>query len=165
MIKRVAVILALAYLSFVCEFILYNVFGPWGKPELLILLFIFFNLYLGIRYSLVAAIAAGFLRDASSVSPFGTYLFVYVAGAYCTTVVNKYLYQPGSRFSRVMVALVVVLFCFTVELVLHMIEYDVRLTEVLTYVLWPQLVTTMVAATFVFLRMRDVSVFFALKSK
>ncbi len=164
MIKRVAVILGLAYLLFLVEFVLYGAFGAWGKPELLVLLFVFLNLYLGIRFSIIAAVFAGLLRDVFSPSPVGTYLFIYVLAAYWTTVVSKYLYQPGSRFSRALVAFFVVLFCFVVEMSLHLREHEVRLVEALTYVLLPQLIMTMVTATFVFHRLRDVCVFFRLKN-
>lgn len=162
--KRIAVILALTYLCFLLEFIFFGAFGPWGKPEMLVLCFVFFNLYLGIRYSIIAALIAGLLKDAFSVSPFGTYVFVYVLAAYWTTFVSKYLYQPGSRFSRALVAFFVVLVCFLLEALLHSMEYEVRFVEALTYVLIPQLIITMIAATFVFHRLRDVSVFFRLKS-
>ncbi len=163
MIKRIAVILVLAYVLFMMEFVLYGIFGAWGKPELLVLLFVFFNLYLGIRFSIIAAVAAGLLRDAFSTSPVGTYLFIYVLAAYWTTIVSKYLYQPGSRFSRALVAFFVVLFCFVLEVFLHLREHEVRLVESLTYVLLPQLIMTMLAATFVFHRLRDACVFFRLK--
>lgn len=164
MIKRTAVILVLAYVLFLLEFVLYGAFGPWGKPELLVLLFVFFNLYLGIRYSIIAALAAGLLRDAFSASPFGTYIFVYVLAAYWTTFVRKYFYQPGSRFSRALVAFFVVLACFLIEACLHLMEHQVRFDEALMYVLLPQLVITMLVATVVFHRLRDVCVFFSLKS-
>ena len=161
--KKVAIIAALAYFLVLCEFALYNTFGPWGKPELLILLFVFFNLYMGIRYSIIAAVVCGLLKDSLGISPFGTYLFVYVAGAYWTTFVSKYIYQPGSRFSRAIVAFFVVLGCFVLEIALHRMEHDIHFGEAFTYVIWPQLVTTMVLATFVFHRLRDVSVLCHLK--
>ena len=161
--KRVIVIAGLAYLCFFVEFILYNTFGPWGKPELLILLFVFFNLYMGIRYSIVAALIAALLKEASGGAPLGTYVFVYIVGAYWTTFVSKNLYQPGSRFSRAVVAFFVVLFCFILEAAVHMRVHEVRLGEMVSYILAPQLITTMIAATFVFLLLRDVCVLFDLK--
>src|SRR5277367_2694045 len=110
--KRVAVIVLVSYLAFALEFVLYNFWGQWGKPELLVLVVIFFNLYLGIRFSIIAAVFCGIFKDAAGVAPFGTYVLVYVAGAYFTTLVRRYLYQPGSRFSRAVVAFLVVVGCF-----------------------------------------------------
>ena len=124
--KRVAVIALLSYLAYALEFLLYNFWGPWGKPELLILVVIFFNLYLGIRFSIIAAVFCGIFKDASGVAPFGTYVLVYIAGAYVTTFVRRYWYQPGSRFSRGVVAFFVVLGCFIVQAILTSMNHEAR---------------------------------------
>ena len=162
--KRVAVIALVCYLSYALEFLLYNFWGPWGKPELLILTVIFFNLYLGIRFSIIAAVFCGIFKDASGIAPFGTYILVYIAAGYLTTFVRRYLYQPGSRFSRGLVAFFVVIGTFIVQVVLTNMSHEVRLNELLAYVLVPQMVTTVVAATYVFSQLKNISVLFALKS-
>ena len=148
--KRVVVIGLVSYLAFALEFLLYNFWGPWGKPELLILVVIFFNLYLGIRFGIIAAVFCGIFKDASGVAPFGTYILVYIAGSYITTFVRRYLYQPGSRFSRALVAFFVVVGCFIVQAILASMNHEVHLPELLFYILVPQLLTTMIAATYVF---------------
>ena len=162
--KRIAVIVVLAYFCFLLENALYHAFGAWGKPELLILLVVFLNLYLGIRYSIIAALIAGLLKDSISIAPFGTYLFVYLAGAYVTTFVRWYFYQPGSRFLRALVAFAVVSACCLVQSAVTLMEHPLRWEEVVLSILIPQLATTMIAATFVFLRLRDVAVLFRLKN-
>jgi len=162
--KRVAVIALISYAAYALEFILYNFWGQWGKPELLILVVIFFNLYLGIRFSIIAAVFCGIFKDASGAAPFGTYILVYISAGYMTTLIRRYLYQPGSRFSRAVVTLFVVLGCFIVQASLSNMNHEVRLGELLTYVLVPQMLTTMIAATYVFAQLRNISVFFALKN-
>ena len=162
--KRIAVIALVCYLAYALEFLLYNFWGEWGKPELLILVVIFFNLYLGIRFSIIAAVLGGILKDASGVAPFGTYVLVYIAGSYVTTLVRRYLYQPGSRFSRGGVTFFVVVGCFIVQAILTNMNHEIRLNELLLYLLLPQLLTTMIAATYVFAQLRNISVFFALKT-
>ena len=162
--KRVAVIALLSYLAYALEFLLYNFWGPWGKPELLILVVIFFNLYLGIRFSIIAAVFCGIFKDASGVAPFGTYVLVYIAGAYVTTFVRRYWYQPGSRFSRGVVAFFVVLGCFIVQAILTSMNHEARVGIQWLYLLFPQVLTTMLAATYVFEQLRNISNFFALKS-
>src|SRR6202789_450982 len=161
--KRVAVIGLVSYLAFAMEFLLYNFWGEWGKPELLILVVIFFNLYLGIRFSIIAAVFCGLFKDASGVAPFGTYVLVYIAGSYVTTFVRRYLYQPGSRFSRALVAFFVVIGCFIVQVTLSNMTHEVRIDELLVYLLAPQLLTTMIAATYVFQQLKNISEFFVLK--
>jgi rod shape-determining protein MreD len=163
MMKRIAVIALVSYLGFALEFLLYNFWGPWGKPELLTLVVIFFNLYLGIRFSIIAAFFCGILKDASGVAPFGTYVMVYIAAAYVTTLVRKYLYQPGSRASRVVVVFFAVAGCFLVQLILSTMNHDVRLGEHMLYLLVPQMLTTLIAATYVFEQLRNISNFFSLK--
>jgi rod shape-determining protein MreD len=162
--KRILVIGLVCYLGFALEFLLYNFWGQWGKPELLILVVIFFNLYLGIRYSIIAAIFCGIFKDALGVAPFGTYILVYIAGSYVTTFVRRYLYEPGSRFSRSLVAFFVVIGCFIVQVILTNMSHEVRLGELLIYVLAPQLLTTVIAATYVFAQLKNISVFFTLKT-
>ena len=175
--KRVAVIGLVSYLAFALEFLLYNFLGDWGhwlKPDFMILVVIFFNLYLGIRFGIIAAVFCGIFKDASGVAPFGTYILVYTAGSYVTAFVRRYLYQPGSRASRVLVAFFVVVGCFIVQAVLALMPdahsyssntgYEVRLPELLFYILLPQLLTTMIAATYVFEQLGNISTFFSLKT-
>jgi len=162
--KRIAVIALVSYLAFALEFLLYNFWGQWGKPELLILVVIFFNLYLGIRFSIIAAVFCGIFKDASGVAPFGTYVLVYIAGSYLTTIVRRYLYEPGSRFSRAVVTFFVVIGCFIVQATLSNMNHELRLGELLVYLLVPQLLTTMIAATYVFAQLKNISTFFVLKN-
>ena len=162
--KRAAIIALVAYLAFALEFLLYNFWGQWGKPELLMLVVIFFNLYLGIRFSIIAAIFCGLFKDASGVAPFGTYLLVYIVAAYLTTFVRQYLYEPGSRFSRIVVTFFVVLGCFIVQVLVSNMSREMRLVDLFVYLLVPQLLTTMVAATYVFGQLKNISTYFVLKS-
>ncbi|MBI3602142.1 MAG: rod shape-determining protein MreD [Candidatus Omnitrophica bacterium] len=162
MIKRLLVIALLAYLFFLLEFVLYDALGVWGKPELILLLVIFWGLYSGIRYSIAAAILGGLLKDTLSILPFGTYLFVLLAAAYLTTLARRNLYQPGSPFSRWVVAFFVFIGAFCIEVMLYVMRHDVRLTELLINIFLPELVTTMVVVTFVFYRLRDVAMFLKL---
>jgi len=121
-------------------------------------------LYLGIRYSILAAVFCGIFKDASGTAPFGTYILVYIIAANVTTLVRRYLYQPGSRFSRIVVTFFVVLACFIVQAVVSNMSREVRLYELLVCVLAPQLLTTMIAATYVFAQLKNISSFFVLKN-
>ncbi|MBI4309418.1 MAG: rod shape-determining protein MreD [Candidatus Omnitrophica bacterium] len=158
MIKRALALAILAYLAFLAEFILYNIFGAWGKPELMLLLIIFCNLYWGIRYSLWAAFTAGVLKDAFGGGPFCTYVFIYIAAAYLATLVRNNFYRPGSRLSRAVVALVVMAGVFILEVMARMRSFEVRIGEAAVFILLPQAIVTMLAATFVFYRLRDLAV-------
>ncbi|MDE2222454.1 MAG: rod shape-determining protein MreD [Candidatus Omnitrophica bacterium] len=166
--KRILVIALVSYMAFALEFLLYNFWDPWGrwlKPELLILVVIFFNLYLGIRFSIIAAFFCGLFKDTLGIAPFGTHIVVYLAASYLTTFVRRYIYQPGSRFSRIVVVFFVVLGCFIVQIILSNMNHELRLGGMLSFILLPQLVTTILAATYVFARLKDISIFFDLKAK
>ncbi|MDE1920995.1 MAG: rod shape-determining protein MreD [Candidatus Omnitrophica bacterium] len=164
--KRIIAIALISYFAYALEFLLYNFWGPWGrwlKPELMLLVVIFFNLYLGIRFSIIAALFCGIFKDASGIAPFGTYLLVYLSASYLTTFVRRYLYEPGSRFSRIVVVFCVVVGCFIVQTVLANMGRQVALGPSLVYILVPQLLTTLAAATYVFAQLKNISVFFTLK--
>jgi len=162
--KRVAVIALVSYLALVLEFLMYNFWGKWGCPSLSILVVIFFNLYLGIRFSIIAAVFCGIFQDSLGLSPFGTHVLVYVAGSYATTLVRRYVYQPGSRFSRAVVTFFVVVACFGVEAVLTNMSHELQLGALLTNVLIPQLLATMIAATWIYAQLKNIGIFFKLKS-
>jgi rod shape-determining protein MreD len=167
MMKRVLVIGLVCYLAYALEFFLYNFWGPWGrwlKPELMVLVVIFFNLYLGIRFSIIAAIFCGIFKDTSGIAPFGTYVVVYLSASYATTLVRRYLYQPGSRFSRIVVVFFVLLVCFVVQALLTDMSHGLELEGRFLYILVPQLLTTVLSATYVFAQLKNMSEFFALKN-
>ena len=153
--KQALAIAILVYLAFLAEFVLFNTFGRWGRPELLVLAVVFCNLYWGIRHSIWAAFIAGMLKDAFSIEVFGTYLMVYITAAYLTTFIRNNFYQPGSRFSRAVVTFFVLVGIFVLETLMHMRFFDVRVGEAVAYILVPQVVATMVAANFMFQALRD----------
>jgi len=162
--KRIAVIALVSYLAYALEFLFYNFWGEWGKPEFLILVVIFFNLYLGIRFGIIAALFCGIFKDASGIAPFGTYVLVYIAGCYVTILVRRYLYEPGSRFSRAVVTFFVIIGCFIVQTILTNMNCEIRLNDLLPSTLAPQLFATMIAATYVYAQLKKIGVFFALKN-
>lgn len=155
--KNFGVITIFVYLAFLIEFVLYNTFGVWGKPELMVLVIIFCNLYWGIRHSLWAAFVAGLLKGAFDIEPFGTYVLIYITAAYLTTIIRKNLYQPGSKFSRLVVALFVLLSIFMMEFVLHLRSMEIRFSEAVIFILIPTLALTMVVATFVFVLLKNIA--------
>ncbi len=152
--KRYFIITIFVYIAFLLEFVSFNAFGSWGKPEFLVLVIIFCNLYWGIRHSLWAAFIAGMLKGAFDIEPSCTYVLVFISAAYLTTFIRRNLYQPGSRFSRVVVTFFVLIAIFVMELLLHLRFMQVRLDEAMMYILIPPLVLTMAIATFVFAQLK-----------
>ena len=155
--KRLSIIFGCAYIFFLLEFLLFNTFGRWGKPELLLILIIFFNLYLGIRYGLACAFFAVVLKDAFSTQIFGIYIFLFMACAFLATVMRRNFYRPGSRLSRLVVTGGVVIVFVLAQAVLYSMNYDLDWDGVVRYVFFPEVVTTLVFATFVFTRLKSMS--------
>jgi rod shape-determining protein MreD len=153
--KRFFIVLIFVYTFFLAEFFLFNMFGRWGKPDLLLLLIIFFNLYLGVRYGLLCAFCAGLLRDSFGPDPFGTYMFLFMVSACLATILRRNFYQPGSRLSRLAVTFgVVTIFIFT-EAFFKSMANDINLLAVLRHIFIPEMVTTMMVATFVFIKLKE----------
>ena len=157
MIKRLGAITLITYVFFVLEMLLNNSLGVWAKPELLLLSVVFWGLYSSIRDSIFAGVISGLLKDTFSILPFGTYLLVFIAAAYLTTIIRQNLYQPGSRFSRAVVTFFVLLGVFIIEMILYLMHSNVHARDLLINILLPQVVTTMVAVTYVFHRLRDLA--------
>ena len=132
------------------EFILFNVLGHWFKPNLLLLLIIFFNLSWGIRYSLLAGFLAGLLKDSLSVNVFGFYLLPFVLSAYLTTLVRKYIYQRESRASGILVVFLVSLLHGLIQYLLSEMLGEVPLQEALVYGILPEAMITILAGIPVF---------------
>ena len=160
--KRVLFIGVLAYVFFLAEFLLFNCFGPWGRPHFLIILVVFFDLYLGIRYSLWAAVAAGVFKDAYSLELLGTHILAYMACAYVTIFIRRNFYQPGSWGSRrLAVALCVVVYS-VVLLLVHAISGEPQVGKKFFQILLPEVALTALAARWVFEQLKIMAIRFNL---
>ena len=152
--KKIVVITSLVFFFFLIEFFLFNLIGRWFMPDMLLLLIIFFNLYLGIRYSIFAAVCAGLLKDSFFANIFGINLVSYVVCAYMLTILKRYIYHAGSKSSR----LILVFFIVTLNAVLHyvlLIKFGaVDIVQSLKHVVFPEITTTVIIATTVFYQLK-----------
>jgi len=152
--RRIIVITALTLLFFCIEFVIFNVFTSAFKPNLLILLIVFFDLYLGIRYGLYTAILAGILTDSFSTNVFGLNIVVFILCAYMTSILRKYIYFRGSRMSRLLLVFLIILIDFTARLILHAIAGHYDIASAFTYALLPALFVTLLITTYTFQQLR-----------
>lgn len=152
--SRVLGIFLLVFVTFVVEAVIHQVFGPWFRPDLLLILIVFFSLYRGTRYSLFAAVFAGLLKDSYGAGVFGASIFVYVACAYLTTYLKIFIYHAGSGASR---ALMVFLICVCSGalhyLLLVMFEEPV-FGQMFRHVFVPEVLSTTVIAPYVYQKFR-----------
>ncbi|HBG61065.1 MAG: rod shape-determining protein MreD [Omnitrophica WOR_2 bacterium GWF2_38_59] len=148
--KKTFIIIVLVLLCFLLEFLIFNIGGRWFMPNLLLLLVIFFNLYLGIRYSIFTAVCAGFMKDSFCASVFGINLVSFVICAYMVTILKRYIYHAGSKASRMLLVFCIVLINLIVNYVLLIKFSKVNFFEAVKYLLLPELTTTLIVSTAVF---------------
>jgi rod shape-determining protein MreD len=153
--RQILIIPCLCYTALLCEFCLFNLFGRWGEPHLLLLVIIFFELYSGIRYSLWAALFAGVFKDCFTTMPFGTHIFTYFISAYLTTFIRKNYYERGSSLSKLLLVLVVGTVNHVTLGLLHQMVYDdIRWGDVWGSLWLPEMLATLLVALYFFARLR-----------
>ncbi len=152
--RKVLLIIFLVFIFYLIEILLFNLFGRWFRPNLLLLLIIFFDFYLGIRFGLLTAFAAGILRDSFSTHILGVNLLSLVASAFLTTVFRKQFYFKGSRTSFFLVISLVCLANFLIQFVLYIFCSTVNFSSALTAVFFPQIISTLLVSLFVFKQLR-----------
>ncbi|MCR4337956.1 MAG: rod shape-determining protein MreD [Candidatus Omnitrophica bacterium] len=141
-------------IGFFVESLIVDLMGRNFKPNILIIIVVFFNLAWGIRYSLLSAGLAGLLRDAMSVKTFGLNLFPFLLCAYLTTILAKYIYQRGSNASRFLLVIVVELIFLHVQYILNFTIVAVSFSEFFRYVLLPETIITAIVTIYVFQKLR-----------
>src|SRR3989338_6900085 len=76
--KRALVLVGIALVLFLAEFIFVNFFTTAFKPNLLILLIIFVDLHWGSRWGIFAAALSGILKDSFAGGFFGMHTFAFI---------------------------------------------------------------------------------------
>ena len=132
--------------AFVIESAAGEVLGPWVKPNLLIILIVFFNLFRGIRYALLAAVLAGLLKDSFTVGMFGVNTFSFVICAYLATLFKMYIYHVGSSAAKFLIVFLVVLCNIFLQYILQAAVYPIGFKEMFLHVLLPEVLTTTLIA-------------------
>ena len=153
--RRVFLILSFILVFFLLEALFFNLSGGIFNPKLSILLVIFINLALGIRYSLLTAVCSGLLEDSFSSSPFGIYLFAFVVCAYMTTFLQKLFYARGSDASRLVLVFLIYVVYFSVVCTFKMMQADYALEEAFAYILLPQGFATLIVTPFIFTKLKQ----------
>ena len=149
--KRILTIAAITAAFFITEFVLGNFFGYWFKPNLLLLLIIFIDLHLGVRYGLFVAILAGLLKDSFGAGIFGINIFSFILCVYITTLLRRYLfYQVEFGFLRILMAFLMSLFNILVAYALSSLFGWIDFFQMVVFVLLPEVLATTAVAAFIF---------------
>ena len=153
--RRFIVVVILVYICFVIESALSNGLGRWFKPDLMIILIVFFNLFRGVRTSLLVAFLGGLLKDSFAVEVFGMHIFSYMVSAYLTSIVKMYIYQPGSRASRLLMVCLVYLIYITIQYFLYEMFFSMDFREVFFNVFIPEMLATSLVTLYVLEKLRQ----------
>lgn len=153
--RRIIYITIFVIIAFIIEFLLFNYVGRFFLPNFIILLIIFFNLLLGIRYSIYSAFIGGLLRDSFSGSIFGINIFVLITCAYLVTLSKKYFYRVGSKSSRLLLVLVVMVYNFLAHYLLLVIFGNYNFFEAVKTVFLPETISTLIVATYTFQKLKE----------
>lgn len=140
--KTVAVIMAV-FCAFLCEMVLFNLWGSWYTPNFILLLVIFFNLSFGIRYGISAAVFGGLLRDSFSPGLMGLNLFSLLVSAYVTTWLVRHMVSRGSLFYRLMIVFIVTFIHFLCELLVYGLLNRSLEGNVVMVIFLPEMVLTL----------------------
>ena len=150
MLKKTLMIVVLALGLFVVEYFLFSFFGRWFKPNLLLLLTMFFTLYLGIRFGLIAAVLCGLLKDSFTVGLWGVNIFSFVMCAFMTTILRKYVYMMSSQWSRGILIFSVLFLNMIFNYFLFSISTPISFFQAVSYIFIPEAVVTLCAANLTF---------------
>ena len=152
--RQIFLIIIFALILFAIEFLLFHVIGRWAMPNLLLLLVIFFTLYSGIRYGLLAAFVAGWIRDSFGVMPIGTHMLAFVVCAYGTTFLKKYIYHANSRTSRLLLVCVVSVVNLTILFFLNFRMVSFPVIQAFQNIFVPEVIVTLCVTHFTFYHLK-----------
>lgn len=148
--KNIFLITLGVWICFIIEYFFSEWFSPWLQPNLLLILVIFFNLYRGIRHSLLVAFIAGVMKDSFAPHLFGLNIFTFMACAYLTTFLKMYIYESGSSLTRLLLIFLTSLSCVLIGFWTRLIFVPVGFWDMLCHVLLPEVFATTVVSLFVF---------------
>jgi len=148
MANRLLTLTLLTFVFFLTELVCMNFFGRLFVPNLLILLVIFVDLHLGVRFGLFVAVLSGILKDSFGAEALGVNLSAFIFCVYITTLLRRYFfYDMEFGFLRILMAFLMSLLNVLVVYLLISLYRRFVFLEVISFIIVPQVVaTTLVAA-------------------
>jgi len=149
--NRILTLIGMTVAFFLAELIAMNFFGRWFTPNLLILLVIFVDLHLGVRFGLFVAILAGILNDSFGNGIFGANIFAFVLCVYVTTLLRRYFfYDMEFGFLRILMACLMSFLNVFVVYLIFSLNRTFDFAQVLAFIVLPQVLSTTLVATVIF---------------
>lgn len=139
-----------AWICFIVEYFLSEWFSPWLRPNIILILLIFFNLYRGIRHSFLVAFLGGMIKDSFAATPFGLNILTFLICAYFTTLLKMYIYEATSSRLRIFLIFIISILCVLTRFWIRLIFVPVDFWEVFRHILLPEVFATTVISLFAF---------------
>ncbi len=153
--RNILIIFLTVTAAYVCQHIVAEFFPNWVQPNFLIIVIIFFNLFRGIRHSLLVAFMGGLMADSFGPHPFGLNLTAYLVCAYATTSLKMYIYETGSAGSRLLMVFVITVLYVMLQYILRMMYVQVGLWSAVQRVLIPQVLSTVIISDYLFRKLKQ----------
>ncbi len=147
--RRILMVIFLVLLFFSAELLLFHVFGYFFKPNLLLLLVMFFNFYFGIRYGLLSALLAGVLKDSFSTHLFGMHCFAFILCAYAAVILKKYFFHMSIFSFRLLLLFATVVIYNLSFFFIYSRFVPLSAGEMLRFILIPELISTLIITPFI----------------
>ncbi len=147
--RKLVFIGLVAVAGFVAQFVLYNIFGYWFKPDIVLLCVLFFSIRIGIRHGLMAAVLGGFISDSFHTGIFGLHIFSFMICAYLAVVIKQYVY-PQDDVLDVFLPFVMTAVNILVSFGVMAMFIDVNFHQVVVRFMIPEVIATTAAAFFIF---------------
>ncbi len=148
--QKFFIVLLLIGIVFTFEVLIFNLLGRSFLPSLSLILIMFINLSLGIRYGLFVALSLGFLKDSLGIGFFGMHMLSYVIVTFLAVIIQKYIYLRGSGLSRLLLIATMVLVDFIVQFFLNLMSGEVPFVSALRFVFLPELLATLLLTNLCF---------------
>jgi len=152
--RRISFLFLITFVFFLLELVFAEFFGRWFKPNLLLLLVVYFSLSWGIRQGLFVACVAGVLKDSMSAGVFGIHFFSFVLCAYAVAAINKYFYRPDTSSARLLVTFGITVLYALVNYFLVSLFQSVNFFAAFRFVMFSEIILTTLLAAFIFKRVR-----------
>lgn len=146
--RRILAVIFLVLVFFSAELV-FHFFGYFFKPNLLLLLIMFFNFYFGIRYGILSAVLAGALKDSFSAQFFGMNCFAFIVCAYAAVILKRYFFHMSISSFRLLLIFSTVIIYNLSFFFLSLRFVPLSAGEMLRFVLIPELISTLMITPFI----------------
>ncbi|MDP8264393.1 MAG: rod shape-determining protein MreD [Candidatus Aceula lacicola] len=146
--KKLFVIIIFSFVLFLIEVAIFQIFGSWFKPSLLVLLVVYSNLKFGIRYGIATSLICGILSDSFGSGVFGAHVVSFISCSYVLIAVKKYFVEfDALSFKLVLAGIFSTLNIISIYFINSMF-LKINFGDVFIFVFLPEVAATVAVSPF-----------------